>query len=151
MEEIKKVFISGPMTGLPDFNRKAFNDAELALRAAGFSVFNPAWLKFDKGFSNADIAAIDLAALKRCNYIYQLEGWDKSKGASVEWLVAKWCGIQKVNKEWLEWYVGKGMPEDIAKAHEEAKNNGLDLCTGTKVSQTFFDDVLGKEETNASK
>lgn len=118
MIDINKVFISGPMTGLPDLNKPAFDEAEQKLRAAGFSVFNPASLNFDKGWSDGDIAAIDLVALQRCNYIYQLPGWDKSKGASAEWLVAQWSGIQAVNEEWLEWYVGKGMPDDIAKCHK---------------------------------
>lgn len=114
---IKKVFISGPMTGLPNLNRDAFNEAEKLLKAAGFSVFNPAWLDLDPGFSDADIAAIDLAALKRCNYIYQLEGWEKSKGASAEWMVAMWCGLKPVNKEWLEWYANiNGTKEIINKA-----------------------------------
>lgn len=101
---IKKVFISGPMSGLPNDNREAFMEAEKLLRAAGFSVFNPAWMSFDSAWSNGDIAAIDLAALKRCNYIYQLDGWEKSKGASAEWMVAMWCGLKPVNKEWLHWY-----------------------------------------------
>ena len=105
--EIKKVFISGPMTGLPNLNRAAFDEAEQRLRRAGFSVFNPAKLDFDPGWSDCDIAEIDLAALKRCNYIYQLDGWEKSKGASAEWLVAKWCGIKTVNKDWLDWFTGR--------------------------------------------
>ena len=108
MIEIKKVFISGPMTGLPDLNKPAFDEAEEKLRAAGFSVFNPCWLHFDKGWNDGEIAAVDLVALQKCNYIYQLDGWQKSKGASAEWLVAQWSGIQAVNAEWLEWYVGKG-------------------------------------------
>lgn len=137
MIEVKKVFISGPMTGLPNLNREAFNDAELSLKAAGFSVFNPAWLNVDSGFSDADIAAIDLAALKRCNYIYQLEGWDKSKGASAEWMVALWCGIKPVNKEWLDWYVGKGMPEAIAESHK---------ARGNKVDQVFIDEFVAEAD-----
>ncbi len=128
MIEAKKVFISGPMTGYPDFNRPAFMEAETNLKAAGFSVFNPAWLKVDGGFTDQDLMAIDLAALSRCNYIYQLEGWQNSKGASAEWMAAIWSGISTVNKEWLDWYIGKGMPEAIAESkkvyeeHERRKN-----------------------------
>lgn len=118
MLEMKKAFISGPMRGLPDLNREAFFKAEKDLRAAGFSVFNPAWLLECTGFDESDFMAIDLAALSRCNYIYQLEGWEKSKGASAEWMAALWSGKQRINHEWLEWYVGSGMPEDIAKCRE---------------------------------
>ena len=148
MEEIKKVFISGPMTGLPDNNRKAFEEAEKSLKAAGFSVFNPSWLNFDNGFSDADIAAIDLAALKRCNYIYQLEGWEKSKGASAEWLVANWCGLKSVNREWLEWYVGKDMPDSISEAHEFA---AIRAQTMQELAEKAKEEQLGEEEKNCLK
>ena len=105
MLEPKKVFISGPMTGYKNLNKQEFMIAEQKLKAAGFTVINPANFNLDPGLSDQDIAAIDLAALLRCDYIYQLEGWDKSKGASGEWMAALWAGIQAVNSAWLEWYV----------------------------------------------
>lgn len=37
-----RVYIAGPMTGLPDFNFPAFHAAAAAWRAAGWEVFNPA-------------------------------------------------------------------------------------------------------------
>lgn len=120
--EQKKVFISGPMKGKPNNNKEAFMDAEQALRAAGFSVFNPAWLLGCTGFDESDFMAIDLAALSRCNYIYQLEGWENSTGATAEWQAAKWAGIMPVNKAWLDWYTGTEMPEAMAKAKEEREN-----------------------------
>jgi len=103
--EVKKVFISGPMTGLPDFNRKAFFEAEEKLRNAGFSVFNPAWLRFDEFWDSKAIATVDLAALSQCDYIYQLEGWENSLGATAEWEAANWMHVMVVNHSWLEWYV----------------------------------------------
>lgn len=104
--ETKRAFISGPMTGYDDFNRPAFFEAEEKLRKAGFSVFNPAWLRFDDGgFTDQDIMAIDIEALSRCNYIYQLEGWPNSKGASAEWQFAMSTGIKTINHDWLEWYL----------------------------------------------
>ena len=36
------IYISGPMTGMPDENRPAFNEVAQALRAAGWDAFNPA-------------------------------------------------------------------------------------------------------------
>ena len=102
--ETKRCFISGPMTGLPNLNKEAFFEAEDKLKKAGFSVFNPARLGFDDGgFSDQAIMAVNLVALSHCNYIYQLEGWAYSKGASAEWSFAIGTGIKTVNHEWLDW------------------------------------------------
>ena len=104
--ETKRCFISGPMTGYPDLNKEAFFEAEEKLKRAGFSVFNPARLGLDDGgFTNQMILGIDLTALSHCNYIYQLDGWPESKGASAEWQFALSSGIKVVNREWLKWYV----------------------------------------------
>ncbi|HEO9918795.1 TPA: DUF4406 domain-containing protein [Enterobacter asburiae] len=39
-----KIYIAGPMSGLPDFNRAAFNHAHVFLGANGHVVLNPALL-----------------------------------------------------------------------------------------------------------
>ena len=125
MFDIKRVFISGPMTGIEDYNRPAFMAAEEKLKKAGFSVFNPAWMRFDSGFGNDAIMAIDLMALSHCNYIYQLEGWDKSKGASAEWMTALAMGIKPVNVEWLNWYVEKNKEKILKDFEEKFEENRL--------------------------
>lgn len=88
-----KVFISGPMSGIEDFNKPEFLRAERLLRRAGYSVFNPAWLDLDEAWSTEEIAAIDMAALTNCDAIYQLDDWEKSKGAVAEFNTAKWLGL----------------------------------------------------------
>lgn len=103
--KIKKVFISGPMSGYKNFNKEAFFEAEAKLKEAGFSVFNPAWLEVDNCFDTSDLLAIDLAALSRCNAIYQLPGWERSKGANAEYYAAVWGGLEIINHEWLEFYI----------------------------------------------
>lgn len=79
-----KVFISGPMTGMDDYNRPMFNEAEKKLRELGYDVFNPAWMQFGDEWSNNEIMAIDLVALSRCEAICHLSHWHKSKGATIE-------------------------------------------------------------------
>ena len=37
---MKRIYIAGPMTGLPDFNYPAFNAAAARMRALGFEVEN---------------------------------------------------------------------------------------------------------------
>lgn len=41
---MKHLYISGPITGMPDLNFPAFHAAAAALRAAGYTVTNPAEL-----------------------------------------------------------------------------------------------------------
>lgn len=79
-----KVFISGPMTGLPNYNREAFMEAEKRLVAAGYSVWNPAWMQCDETWEKRDLISIDIVALGFCQAIYQLPGWENSEGAKVE-------------------------------------------------------------------
>lgn len=137
MFEPKKVFISGPMSGYPDWNKPAFMRAESELKAAGFSVFNPAWLNVDEHWTNQDLMAIDLAALSRCDYIYQLEGWENSKGARAEYMAAVWSGCEIVNHSWLEFYVkerqkfnkdfDRRFEENRQKWKEAAKEHGRSI------------------------
>lgn len=41
-ERSGRIYIAGPMTGLPDFNFPAFNDMAAILRGLGYHVENPA-------------------------------------------------------------------------------------------------------------
>nr|DAP21605.1 MAG TPA: protein of unknown function (DUF4406) [Caudoviricetes sp.] len=80
-----KIFISGPMTGIQNFNKQSFMMAEARLRLMGHSPFNPSWLNFDKNWTSEEMLTVDLAALSVCDGIYLLEGWEDSKGANVEY------------------------------------------------------------------
>lgn len=78
----KVVFISGPMTGLPDFNRAAFNAEAELLAALGFIVLNPA--VFPDGLEHGQYMAMCLPMLEQADTIMLLEGWENSKGAVIE-------------------------------------------------------------------
>lgn len=83
----KKVFISGKITGDPDY-RKKFEEAEEELRAMGYTlIMNPAVLPF--GFEWDEYMKITMAMLDACDTVYFLKGWEKSQGAKLEALVAK--------------------------------------------------------------
>lgn len=79
-----KVFISGPMTGIDNFNRDAFNNAEKEFIKRGLDVFNPAWMLFSDGWAHEEIMSIDINALSLCKFICMLPGWEDSKGARLE-------------------------------------------------------------------
>ncbi|PIJ50666.1 hypothetical protein BL250_07600 [Erwinia sp. OLTSP20] len=61
-----KTYIAGPMSGLPEFNRRAFFAAAAEIAASGDTPLNPAVLP--DGLSEADYMAISLAMLQRAEY-----------------------------------------------------------------------------------
>lgn len=86
-----KLYISGPMTGIDDYNRPAFAAEEMQLRAAGYEVFNPG--AQPEGLTRAAYMRADIAGLLTCDGVAVLPGWDKSMGAKVEVAVAHEIGI----------------------------------------------------------
>lgn len=87
-----KIYISGPMTGIPQLNFPAFYAAEERLKAAGWEVVNPARIN-TPGTPYDACMIIDLKALLSCAAIYVMEGWCNSDGATVELSVAIVCGM----------------------------------------------------------
>ncbi len=84
------LYLSGPMTGLPDFNRPAFNKAAEYLRKQGHTVWNPAE-EFDPEFIYPRKVYMrrDIEALLKCESIVMLDGWEKSAGARLELEIAR--------------------------------------------------------------
>lgn len=89
-----RVYLSGPMTGRPDLNLPAFTTAAAQLRAAGFEVVNPAELVLDPGTPYGQCMRIDIAALVTCQALAQLPDWSESRGAGVEFAVARAIGMR---------------------------------------------------------
>lgn len=83
-----KLYVAGPMTGLPDLNFPAFHGAALALRAAGHEVENPAEINPDPKAKWTECMFADLKALNDCDGIVMLPGWEQSPGAQIERLWA---------------------------------------------------------------
>lgn len=93
VSRLKNVYISGPMTGLPDFNFPAFNAAAKKLKEEGWNVCNPAEHGIVEGATRSDYLRFDLAHLSACDTIYLLPGWENSDGAKWEVEIAKKLGI----------------------------------------------------------
>lgn len=89
-----KVYLSGPMTGLPDNNFPAFHAVAQALREAGEDVVNPAEINPDASLSWEECMRADIKALCDCDAIYLLPGWEQSKGAHLELHVAHRLGLK---------------------------------------------------------
>ena len=88
-----RVYMAGPMTGLPELNFPAFNQEAERLRAEGLQVLNPADHGIVDGADWADYLRHDIAGLSSCERIHLLRGWTKSKGACLEMTIAKALGM----------------------------------------------------------
>ena len=104
---MKKIYIAGPMTGIPQYNFPAFLEAEEVLKSRGWQVLSPARMDIERGFNpiedptavfNDDMLMpairMDIAAILESDAIAMLDNWSESKGAKAEYYVARWAGKQ---------------------------------------------------------
>ena len=105
------VYLSGKMTGLPDFGRAIFHDAQKRLEAMGYRILNPAWMPL--GMDYEQYMRVDFAMLDICDMIVLLPNWTDSKGAKAELAYA-----QNLNKDIA--YYRDGLLEFVTKALKEA-------------------------------
>lgn len=87
--KVKTYYLAGPMRGIPNLNREAFEEARESLRALGYTIYCPS--ENQERMSEANPAATlhdyikhNIAVLLECDGIILLPGSDKSKGARVE-------------------------------------------------------------------
>ena len=88
-----RVYVSGPMTGLPNLNFPAFNRAAEHLRSLGHEVVNPAESPLPDGLPWSDYLRHDIAEIVTCDAIHMLRGWRTSKGARLERHIAIALGL----------------------------------------------------------
>ena len=89
---MKRVYISGPMTGLPEFNFPAFHSAAQELRRCGYEVVNPAEINAENNGDWHIYLRADIKALCDCDILALLPGWEGSNGAHLELHVAHRLG-----------------------------------------------------------
>lgn len=114
----KRIYLAGPMRGLPNFNFPRFHAVAKALRMDGHDVFSPAEKDNERhgtdisagnttgdekiaaqqhGFNLRDALAMDLDYIcKQATTIALLPGWEKSTGAQAEWRTALALGLEIV-------------------------------------------------------
>lgn len=96
----QRIYLAGPMKGFAEHNHPAFARAAAALRASGHEVYSPA--EFDpehasKPYESFDarrafVAFSDYITTK-ADAIVMLPGWEHSKGATTEAMLAGCCGL----------------------------------------------------------
>lgn len=90
-----RVYLSGPMSGFPEWNFPAFNAAAEHLRNAGYRVFNPAELPHPADTTPLKVfMREDIRALLGADIVVVLPEWEKSKGARLEVLIAQNLGLE---------------------------------------------------------
>lgn len=86
----KRIYISGAITGTPDYMER-FAEAEKNLTETGYEVVNPAKVnaQLPESTSYEDHMKMSICMLETCDYIYMLRGWQSSKGANIEFCKSK--------------------------------------------------------------
>lgn len=118
---IKKIYISGKITGLPIGEVIAkFCAAEAKIRRFGFEPVSP----LDNGLPLeaewADQMGKDIALLLRSDAIYMLPDWRQSEGAMIEYLVARQRRMRIFLAETFDAAARLEQPETIDSHAEEA-------------------------------
>ncbi|CAD6876126.1 DUF4406 domain-containing protein [Methylomonas fluvii] len=89
-----RLYLAGPMTGIPDYNYPLFNAMAERLRAKGFEVENPAENQAPACGSWAGYMRLALSQLMTCEVVAFLPNWEASRGARLEYQVAKELGLK---------------------------------------------------------
>ncbi|NLX57715.1 MAG: DUF4406 domain-containing protein [Phycisphaerae bacterium] len=99
----KRIYVSGPMTGLPDHNFPAFHAAAARLREARYEVIDPA----ENFGGRTDLPRetylrADVILVAQCDAIAMLPGWQESRGAKLEYLLARELNMPALDAETLQ-------------------------------------------------
>lgn len=90
-----KVYISGPMTGVAELNRQAFERAAQRLRAMGHEPVIPGDLH-PTNTPYGDALRNALRAMLECDQYTLLDGWERSRGARLEHEIGQAIGMEQI-------------------------------------------------------
>lgn len=81
----KRIYISGPVTGTDDYTER-FAKAQADLTERGYSVINPVLVNSNmpEDATWEEYMKMSFCMLEMCDTIFMLNGWEKSKGAVLE-------------------------------------------------------------------
>jgi hypothetical protein len=79
-----RLYVAGPMTGLPEYNRPAFAEATARLNRVGHDAVNPGRREPVPGKSWQDYLRDGLTDLLHCEGVAVLPRWMESRGARLE-------------------------------------------------------------------
>lgn len=106
------IYIAGPMTGIPEYNFSAFDEAEKDLIESGWVTNSPAQWCRQQGFNEKGLTGLEApdelinfnlrkAMAAHASYIcnvanamFMLRGWERSNGARAEHALAVCLGLE---------------------------------------------------------
>jgi len=95
-------YLSGPMSGIPEYNYPAFEEAARILRQTGLRIESPHENPVPpQQMSEADLwthmMELCIDQMERCGGIILLKGWPQSRGSRQELQIA-------MQKDWPVWF-----------------------------------------------
>lgn len=97
-----RIYVSGPMTGIVDYNFPEFRRAADSLNRAGYEAVDPSRHGVDLD-SWGDYVKRDLVDMLTCDAVALLRGWEESRGARLEVHVALELGMPVTSvADWVE-------------------------------------------------
>ncbi|HBP0834572.1 TPA: DUF4406 domain-containing protein [Pseudomonas aeruginosa] len=118
-----RVYLAGPMTGIPNFNYPAFHAEAARLRHLDYHVENPAENSAPACGTWAGYMRKALAQLVTCDAIVLLPGWPSSRGANIERSLAFAMGMKVVMAADIAAPIGRESAATLACA--STANSGL--------------------------
>lgn len=100
----KRLYLCGPITGMPNYNRDAFNDAESALRSAGFEVFNPVKNGLPVEAPWELRMRVNIAEMMQCSGLVVLKGAHDSRLSILEMHIATQLEMEPIRA--FEYWLG---------------------------------------------
>ena len=110
-----KIYIAGPMRGIPFYNFPAFDKAAIWLMVRGYKPLSPADIDRKHGFDAMEMPVLSdwdtipdslclntivrrdvLAIIDEADGYCTLKGWEKSKGARAEVALCQWLGLKEI-------------------------------------------------------
>lgn len=88
-----RLYIAGPMTGLPGHNLPAFAAAATGLDTRDYVPVNPGRHGADPTSTWVDYMRRGIADLITCEGVAVLDGWERSRGAILEVHIARALGL----------------------------------------------------------
>jgi hypothetical protein len=122
MIAIRYIYIAGPMTGIENLNFPAFHAAADRFRQAGWEVANPA----ENFGGRTDLPResylrADVVLLAHCDAIAMLPGWRHSRGALLEWAIARELRMDVYDAETMDLLAPESVLDTAARITEGSR------------------------------